>query len=156
MAKFNAELPTEYIKAIQNLYNNCDDIFGEMTRAGAKVVQRNLQANSPLAEISSHIKLSKTYKTPTDNGINTKVYFSGYLPFRTKGRKYFSRRGVNGTVYQTNKGVPVSFLVQLYEYGRSTRRFTKKPFFRKSFNKAQIEQAMMEEQNKKFKKVGVT
>lgn len=146
MAKFSLVLPDEIIKDTEKLYRNSDKIFGGMTRAGAEVVLNNVKQTAPHAGIASNTKLSKTYKTPSDGGINTKVYFSGYLPFKGN-RKTFKRRGrKGGDVYTTTKGVPVAFLAQIYEYGRSTSPFPKKPFFRKAFNTAQIEKAMLKAQ----------
>lgn len=146
MAKFKMELPSEIMKDFQKIYDNADEIFGEMTRAGAEVVMNNVKASAPLTSMSGYVKLSKTYKTPGDDGINTKVYFSGYLPFKGN-RKTFKRRGRSGgSVYTTTKGIPADFLAQIYEYGRSTSPFPKKPFFRKSFKKAQIEKAMIKAQ----------
>lgn len=143
MARFQAEIPKEVLKDIEFLSDNFKKIFGGMTHEGAEVVLNNAQATAPSSDIARHIKLSKTYLTPSDDGINTKVYVSGYLPFNTPGRKYFARRGANGAMYYTDKGVPVDFLVKLYEYGRSDPKWTKKPFFRKSFKKAQIEKVML-------------
>lgn len=146
MAKFEMELPDEIIKDFKKIYDNSEKIFGGMTRAGAQVVLNNVKTSVPLSSMASHVKLSKTYKTPSDGGINTKVYFSGYLPFKGN-RKAFKRRGRKGSdVYTTTKGIPVDFLAQIYEYGRSTRPFPKKPFFRKAFKKAQIEKAMIKAQ----------
>lgn len=148
MAKLQTILPNDVIKDFQKIYKNTDKIFGEMTRAGAEVPLNNAKASVPLPEMASHIKLSKTYKTPSDGGINTKVYFSGYLPFKGN-RKTFSTRNKNGDkVYTTTKGVPVDFLAKVYEYGRSNRPFPKKPFFRKSFRKKQIEEAMLKAQKR--------
>ena len=149
MAKFNLELPTELIKDIEKLNNNAEDIFGEMTRAGAAVVVKNLENNAP-SNLRPYIKMTRTYKTPSDNGINTKAYISGYMPFSNPNREYFSRAGGNGKSYSTNKGVPADFIAQLYEYGRSTAPFPKKPFLRKSFKKDEIEKAMLKVQNKRF------
>ena len=149
MAKFNLELPTEVMKDFQKLHNSADEIFGEMTRAGAEVVEKNMNNNAPPL-VKGHVKLSKTYKTPSDGGINTKVYVSGYLPFSTPNREFFTRKGGNGKEYSTNKGVPVDFIAQLYEYGRSTAPFPKHPFMRKSFKKKEIEDAMLKRQDKKF------
>ena len=145
MAKFQLELPTEIMKDFQKIHDNADEILGEMTRAGAEVAEKNMIASAP-SNIRTHIKLSKTYKTPSDGGINTKVYISGYLPFSTPGRKEFSRKGGNGSSYSTTKGVPADFIAQLYEYGRSTAPFPKHPFMRKSFRKSDIEQAMLKKQ----------
>lgn len=147
MAKFAMELPTEIMKDFEKIHGNTEKIFGEMTRAGAEVAMQMAKANVPLPEMGEHLKLSRTYKTPSDGGINTKVYFSGYLPFRGN-RTTFKRRGRagKGSVYVTTEGVPVDFLANLYEYGRSTAPFPKRPFFRKSFNKSAIEKAMLDAQ----------
>lgn len=146
MASFNLELPTEIMRDFQNIMNNSDKIFGEMTKAGAKVVESNMKNNAPNV-LKSYVKTSKTYKTPTDGGINTKVYVSGYIPFSDPNRKYFSRRnGTSSTVYKTSKGVPAEFLGNIYEYGRSNAPFPKHPFMRKSFKKGDIEQAMLKAQ----------
>ena len=141
MAKFNLELPTQVIKDIERIYDNADEIFGEMTRAGAEVVEQNVKTNIP-SNLSSYVKLTKTYKTPSDGGINTKVYVSGYLPF-SGNRTTFSRKGGGGKTYVTTKGVPADFIAMLYEYGRSSAPFPKHPFLRKSFKKKDIEEAML-------------
>lgn len=146
MAKYNAILPDKELKEMQKIYNNTDEILGGMTKAGAEVVMGNVKASVPLPQMASHVKLTKTYKTPSDGGINTKVIISGYLPFSDPNRKYFSRSGANGKTYVTTKGVPVDFLANVFEYGRSGKPFPKKPFFRKSFRKAEIEKAMLKAQ----------
>lgn len=146
MAKYVMELPTEIMQDVKKLNDNYEQIFGGMTKAGAEKVLSNVKGSVPLSSMASHVKLSVTYKTPSDDGINTKVYFSGYLPF-SGNRKTFVRRGRNGgQVYSTTKGVPVDFLANVYEYGRSNAPFPKKPFFRKSFKKGQIEKAMLNAQ----------
>ena len=149
MARYKAEVPVENLRVIKEMERNLEKIFGEMTKAGAEVVANNMRANAP-SNISGYVKTSRVYKTPSDGGINTKVYVSGYLPFSNPNRKYFSRRGKSGgKVYSTTKGVPVEFLANLYEYGRSTAPFPKKPFLRKSFGtKAKIEKAMLEAQKR--------
>jgi hypothetical protein len=149
MAKFDMQLPKDVMSDLKKIDANADKMFGDMTRAGAEVVLNNVRSAVPLSQMSSHVKLTKTYKTPTDGGINTKVFFSGYLPFSTPNRTTFSRRGRSGgKVYTTDKGVPVDFLAQVFEYGRSDRPFPKKPFFRKSFKREEIERAMLREQKK--------
>lgn len=145
MAKFKAELPNEVMKEIQKIHGSTEKIFGEMTKAGAEVVMNRVRSNAP-QDIAGFAKLTKVYRTPSDGGINTKVYLSGYLPF-SDNRTTFSRRGRDdGKVYTTSKGVPVEFLANLYEYGRSTAPFPKHPFLRKSFKKDEIEKAMLEAQ----------
>lgn len=145
MAKFKVELPTDIIKEMESVYKNTDHIIGEMTRAGAETVEHNMRSMAP-DDIKPFIKLSKTYKTPSDGGINTKVIISGYLPFSNPARKVFIRSGGSGKKYETTKGVPVDFLAQLYEYGRSTAPWPKRPFMRKSFKRKEIEEAMLKAQ----------
>lgn len=147
MAKFEMLLPEQILKDFKELYNNSEEIFGAMTRAGAEVVEQAIQANIP-ASLKPYVKVTRTYKTPSDNGINTKVYISGYLPFSDPSRQSFSRRGrAGGKVYTTTKGVPAEFLANIYEYGRSNAPFPKKPFLRKAFaQKGKIEKAMLDAQ----------
>ena len=146
MAKFELELPTDIINTIQKVYDNSDEIFGEMTRAGADVVAHNIRETAPDV-IKPYVRKTKTYKTPSDDGINTKAYISGYIPF-SGNRTKFSRAGGNGKTYVTSKGVPADFLAMLYEYGRSTAPFPKHPFLRKAFKRKEIEEAMLKTQSK--------
>jgi len=150
MAKFVAELPTDIIKKFEATAEETEEIMGEMTRAGAEVVLHNVEANAPNV-LKGHIKISKTYNTPSDNGINTKVFFSGYIPFSNPNRSYFARRGAGGTMYYTDQGVPADFLAKLYEYGRSTSPFPKHPCLRKSVKKDQIEAAMTRVRVRRYK-----
>lgn len=147
MARFKMELPTEIIKQMETVNKNADKIFGEMTKAGAEVAAQNMRANAP-DNLKAYVRLTKTYKTPSDDGINTKAMVKGYIPFSDPNRKGFSRAGGNGDTYTTTEGVPAEFLANLYEHGRSNSPFPKKPFVRKSFNKAQIEEAMLKAQAK--------
>ena len=134
MAKFNLELPTEIMKDIQKIYNNADQIFGEMTRAGAEVVESNIRASVPKSirnsKMMNCLKVTKTYKTPSDDGINTKVGFFGYFQ------------------NEDGKTVPAPLVANVFEYGRSNLPFPKQPFMRKSFKKKQIEDAMLKAQSK--------
>ena len=134
MAKFELELPTEIMKDIQKIYDNADEIFGEMTKAGAEVVNRNIEANVPQSIKNSKmmkcLKITKTYKTPSDDGINTKVGFYGYFE------------------NEDGKIVPAPLVANVFEYGRSNLPFPKHPFMRKSFKKGEIEQAMLKAQKK--------
>ena len=147
MAKFELQLPEDLIKDFEKINNNAEKIFGEMTRAGAEVVKSNVENNIP-SSLLPYVKLSKIYKTPTDRGINTQVYVSGYIPFSNPNRKYFIRGNGSGNTYKTSQGIPAEFLANLYEYGRSTSPFPKKPFLRKSFKKAAIERAMRDAQKR--------
>ena len=134
MAKFELQLPNEIIKDFQKIYNNADQIFGEMTKAGAEVVEKNIIANVPPSIRNSKmmdcLKVTKVYKTPSDDGINTKVGFYGYF------------QNENG------KLTPAPLVANVFEYGRSNLPFPKQPFMRKSFKKKEIEDAMLKAQKK--------
>lgn len=152
MAGFAVELPTEILKYLDKIYKNSDEIFGGMTKAGAEVVVKNVKNNITFSgdarsKMLAGLHTSRIYKTPSDGGINTKVYFSGYMPFSGK-RTTFSRRGKSGgQVYTTKKGVPRAFVGLVREYGHSSN-MKKKPFFRKSFKSGEIEKAMYAAQKK--------
>ena len=132
MAKFELELPDSIIDDLDNIYLNADVIFGKMTRAGAEVVMKNVKKNVPKSFHGSNIMhclyMTKPYKTPSDDGINTQVGFYGYF-INKKGKK-----------------VPAPLVANVYEYGRSDATFTKHPFFRKSFRKDEVEKAMLQMQ----------
>ena len=132
MARFDSELPTELLKVFDELETNCEEIFGNMTKAGAEVTLNNIKSNIPKSFADSNImnclKITRVYKTPTDNGINTKVGFFGY---------FTNKNGVK---------TPAPLVANVFEYGSS--KFTKQPFFRRSFKKAQIEKAMLEAQKR--------
>lgn len=129
MAKFELELPTEIMRDIKSIYENADVLFGEMTRAGAEVVNHNIESNIPQSirdsKMMECLRITKTYKTPSDDGINTKVGFYGYFENRD------------------GKIVPAPLVANVFEYGRSNLPFPKHPFLRKSFKKKDIEEAML-------------
>ncbi len=134
MARFELELPNELMKDLEKVYNNSDSIFGGMTRAGAEVVEKNILATMPDAikksEMIKCLRITKTYKTPSDGGINTKVGFYGY--FNNKdGRE-----------------TPAPLVASVYEHGRSTSDYPKQPFMRSAFKKKEIEEAMLKAQEK--------
>ena len=148
MARFVMNYPNDVLKDLRQIYDNADEIFGGMTRAGAEVALNAMIEKCPNDKLKDYAKLTKTYKTPSDGGINTKAMFTGYLPFSDPHRKYFSRKGGNGETYVTDKGVPADFLAKLYEHGRSNAPWPKQPFVRKAFNKQKIEKAMLAEQKR--------
>lgn len=134
MARFELELPTEIMKDFQKIYDDSDKIFGEMTKAGAEVVEKNIIANVPQSirnsKMMNCLKMTKVYKTPSDDGINTKVGFYGYFQ------------------NEDGKTVPAPLVANVFEYGRSNLPFPKHPFMRKSFKKGDIEAAMLKAQRK--------
>lgn len=155
MAKFVTELPTEIMRDFEKIYGSTDKIFGGMTKAGAKVVKQNIEAGArrvfsgnTASKMVSKLKITQTYKTPSDGGINTKVAFYGYIP-RENGKAVKIKGGYYG-------GVPAPLLASLREFGASSggampegfkRYWTKKPFIRPAFsNKKGIEAAMLQAQ----------
>ena len=134
MARFELELPTAILDDCNNLYHNCDEIFGKMTQAGAKVVKTKIESNVPRSFLNSNIMhclyMTNPYKTPTDDGINTKVGFYGYF------------------INENGEKIPAPLVANVYEYGRSNSPFPKHPFLRKSFRKGEIERAMLAEQRR--------
>lgn len=134
MAKFTADIDENVLKDISYIDKQFDHIFGGMTQAGAEVVYKNAISALPEAlkssEFTKNVKLSRVYKTPSDNGINTKVMITGYFK---------SREG---------KKTPAPLVANMFEYGSGKRKYPKHPFFRKSFKKSQIMKAMEEAQKK--------
>ena len=55
MAKFDMQLPTDIIKDIEYINNNSDNIFGQMTKAGAETVVQNIKTNIPKSFVGSNI-----------------------------------------------------------------------------------------------------
>lgn len=138
MAKFNAELPNDLIQEFEGLEKNCTEIFGEMVEAGAETVYKNVQSNMRKSfdstdSLEKGLGKTKVYRTPSDDGINMKVAFYGYDTSKVT-KKY-------------PNGVPIPLIAMAREYGTSSGE-RKKPFFRKSFNKTEIEQAMKQVQEK--------
>ena len=126
------ELPTEVLKDIQYIDRNFTHIFGGMVEKGAEVAYKNIVANMPdgikNSPMASNLSISKVYRTPSDGGINAKVMFSGY---------FVNEHGVE---------TPAPLVANIFEYGRSNAPYPKRPFFRKSFNRRQIEIAMLKAQ----------
>lgn len=138
MARFSIELPNDVLKELSSLEKNTDIMLSEMTQAGAAVVLANIKSSVPQTFYESNIikclKVSHTYKTPSDGGVNTKVAFYGY---------FFNKDG---------KRIPAPLVANVTEYGRSNSPYPKRPFLRKSFKKSEIEKAMEKVQDKYIKK----
>ena len=133
MARFQSELPHDLIKVFEDLETNCEDMFGEMCKAGAEVVHVKVKANmakvfKSTRSLEKGLRITRVYKTPSDDGINVHIGFYGY----------------------NDEGVPIPLIAQAREYGTSSGE-EKKPFFRRSFNKKEIEQAMQQVQDKYIK-----
>ena len=134
MARFNAEVPNDLIRQFEQLENGTERMLEEMTEAGAAVVYESIRANVPQSwygsEIMRCLKVTRPYKTPSDDGVNTKVAFYGY---------FINRNG---------ERIPAPLVANVTEYGRSNSPYPKKPFLRRSFNKGKIERAMQEVQDR--------
>lgn len=130
MATFEEQLPTELMAQFEFLDKNTETMLKEMTREGAKKVLANVKANVPQSFRKSGImkclKLTRSYKTPSDDGINTKVAFYGYFN------------------NEDGKRTPAPMVCNLFEYGRSSPNppYPKHPFMRRSFVSSEIESAM--------------
>lgn len=137
MARFSGGLPTDLIKLFQELDINTEKMLGDMVEAGAEVALKNVKAKMPrtLREGLSdkNIRLTRVYKTPSDDGINCQAMISGYFTNRNGER------------------TPAPLVANLFEYGRSGNPYPKQPFFRSSFSKKQIETAMLKVQDKYIK-----
>ena len=136
MANFVGGMPTDLIKMFEQLEIDTDKMLAEMVKAGAEVVQKNVNGKMPRAlrdAIKNGAKVSKVYKTPTDDGVNQQVVISGY---------FINRWG---------QVTPAPLVANLYEYGRSGAKYPKQPFFRASFDKAEIEKRMQKVQEKYIK-----
>ena len=134
MAGFSLELPTEVIGSLNKLSDNAEGMMMEMTKAGAQVVYRNIQNNmrrsfKTIKSLEKGLKVTKSYKTKRDDGINTKVGFYGY---------------------DENK-IPIPLKALAREYGTS-RGEKKKPFMRKAFKDTSgITDAMLKVQERYIK-----
>ena len=145
MARFQSELPYDLIKVFEELETNCDEMFGEMCKAGAEVVHKNVLSNmknvfESTDSLEQGLKITKVYHTPSDDGINVHIGFRGY----------------------NDEGVPIPLIAMAREYGtygsnpkskgnKKTTGEAKRPFFRKSFKKKDIESAMQAVQDKYIK-----
>lgn len=134
MARFDAEMPEELLKLFYEIGADAQKMLGEMTQAGAEVVLASVKANVPASfrgsDIMNCLKITKVYKTPSDDGVNTKVAFYGYF------------------TNEEGETVPAPLVCNIMEYGRSDGKQKKHPFMRKSFKKKEIEAAMEKVQDK--------
>jgi hypothetical protein len=139
MAKFEGSVSADIIKLFETLQVNTEEMIGEMVKAGAETAQDNVRAKMPralregLINSKEAVRLTKVYKTPSDDGINCQVMIEGYFTNR-EGKK-----------------TPAPLVANLFEYGRSTSPYPKQPFFRSSFNKSQITKAMERVQERYLK-----
>ena len=134
MAAFDEQLPTELMEQFEFLDKSTDTMLKEMTREGAKKVLANVKANVPPSfgesGIMKCLKLTRSYKTPSDDGVATKVAFYGYFE------------------NEDGKKTPAPLVCNLFEYGRSNSPYPRHPFMRRSFVSSEIESARKKVQDK--------
>lgn len=143
MAKFEGEFGLELMQKFDKMGKDSERVFGEMVNRGADAVLRNIRSNmrgsfKSNRSLEAGLGKTKTYKTPSSDGIAVKVGFRGYSP--TRRTKRFS------------SGVPVPLIAIAREKG-TKRGEARKPFFKKSFNKQQIEAEMKRVEPKLFEGV---
>lgn len=137
MANFKEELPQELIKQFEGLEVNTTEMMQEMTKAGAKIVYKNVLSNMKKSfkstkSLEKGLRITKVYRTSNDE-ISSKIAFYGY-DRNKKTKKY-------------PNGVPIPLIALAREYGTSSGE-QKKPFFRQSFKRKEIENAMLKIQEK--------
>ena len=173
MAKFSAELPNELIEQFKSLEKGAEKMLGEMVDAGAEVVEKNIRSNmkkvfKDSTRLEKCLRRTRVYKTPSDDGVNEKVAFYGYLEGtegtvtkRTVTKTYgkLNKKGkviwqnkkrvgqTSSKTYTHNYGVPAPLVAIAREYGTASGE-KKKPFVRPAFKKAQITSAMLKVQEK--------
>ncbi len=81
MARFNSELPNDLIKEFEQLDVDTEKMMGEMTHKSAEYVKSEIERRAKTVfkdsnRLLKHLLITRVYKTPSDDGINTKVGFS--------------------------------------------------------------------------------
>ena len=135
MATFEEQIPTELMEQFEFLDKNTETMLKEMTREGAKKVLANVKSNVPQSfhnsDIMKCLKLTRSYRTPSDDGVATKVAFYGYF------------------TNEDGKKTPAPLVCNLFEYGRSNGpSYPRHQFMRRSFVSGEIESAMKKVQDK--------
>jgi hypothetical protein len=133
MARFSGDLDNGIISQMEKIEGGSKAVMRRMVEAGADVVLRNMRSNmrssfKTTRSLEEGLGKTKVYDTPSDDGVSVKVGFSGYSGSRRTGKF-------------KPTGVPVPLIASARDRG-SRRGEARKPFFKKSFNKAQIEAAM--------------
>lgn len=137
MARFKSELPLELIKQFNELANGgAKKMMKEMVDAGAEIAESAMRKNMKKAFKSTKgledcLKISDA--TKITDGVGKLVGFEGYF------------------INEQGKRVPAPLVAYARDKGTSSEDSPKKPFIKKSFNKAKITKAMLEIQEKYIK-----
>lgn len=132
MARFSQELPNDVLRELQTRDKDTPKMMSEMVTAGGQTVLANVRANigrsfDSTRSLLQGLKMTRVYKTPSDNGTNVKIGFYGYSRTR-RSKKY-------------PQGIPIPLIAAAREYGTSSGE-TARPFFRRSFKKSEIDGKM--------------
>lgn len=141
MAKFESFVPYELIKQMEDLAKNTPKMQDEMLLAAADGVMKRIESHAPAQiknneDIMKGLRITRLYDT-SDRARNIKVGFWGY----------YEHIDDNGKKVKT----PIPLIANLFEYGTSKGSYPKKPFMRRSFAKARIEEDMLKAQEKYIK-----
>lgn len=137
MANFDVAIPYEIMKEFDDLYRESPEMYSEVLKAGGQTAYDLVVGNAPPSLRSSNImhnlKMTKVYRTPSDEAINIKVGFYGYF------------------VNHLGKSTPAPLVANLFEYGSSN--IQKQPFFRKSMRSRLIISQMMSKELELLKQI---
>jgi len=144
MAKFNltpSDLGIDIIKDLNKLENDLPVMMEEMTQAGADVVLGNLVStisNTPIAHLAGYMVKDKARDGRKFSGKATRIYVHGYI--KTSG---WSKGSV-----KSKQGIPVPYLYNIYDMGRSDIGKTR--FWRRGWkmSKDGVAEAMLKIQEK--------
>ena len=150
MARFFNEIPYEIISQLDKIAES--KMLEEMLEEAGKVVFEKVKSNlkksfESTQSLEKGLKITRVYRTPSDDGINVFVGFYGYT--NSKKPVKVSKTSKSGKKYTYEReGIPIPLIAIAREYGTS-RGEKKKPFLRKAFKKSEIE-SIMEEVQKKY------
>jgi len=137
MAKFDVVIPSVLMKEFDLLYNEYPKVLDEVLEAGGKVGYETVKANAPSSfrgsNIMNRLKITRVYRTLSDDAVNIKVGFYGYF------------------VNHNNERVPAPLVANIFEYGST--KFQKRPFFRKSMRNQAILNAMLRKEQELLSKI---
>lgn len=130
-------LPTRLMEDFDYLYNEYPEILDEVLKAGGKVAYDTVKANAPSSfrgsNIMKKLKMTKVYRTSSDDAVNIKIGFYGYF------------------VNHNKRITPAPLVANVFEYGST--KFQKRPFFRKSMRNRLIIITMLKKEQELLAKI---
>lgn len=157
--------PDEVIDDLRTLVKDYDEIFGTMTKKGAKNIGEKLETNMPptvrASKMYEKLDVSKVYHTKSDDAINTKELWAGYF-VNKRGKLTPAPLVANMFEYGRNRGVhdvsPVGTSQKAARRNANAGKFSGdypnlwRGFLKKSIVPDDIEKVMLEEQEKQLRK----